>query len=182
MISIADFFVISKLNYCVIEFKVNAYAMFLLISRPEFCVWHIFRSEWVEIKQYLMRTLAGCLLAVIAFILVSFKSFENMDAVVTAIRSGNVTQLSPFFDERVDISLPEKSDTYSKSQAAMVIGDFFNTNVVQNFKISQEGESGGTYFCAGILMTHSGNFRTTIFFKHKGGKHYLQEIRFQSTE
>jgi len=105
-----------------------------------------------------------------------------MDVVVTAIRSGNVTQLSPFFDVRVDITLPDKSDTYSKTQAEMVIGDFFNTNVVQNFKITQQGESGGTVYCAGILQTRSGNYRTTLFFRQKGDKHFLQEIRFQNVE
>jgi hypothetical protein len=129
-----------------------------------------------------MKRLTGWVLAGICLILVSYKSFENMDAVVTAIRTGNVNQLSPFFDVRVDISLPDKSDTYSKSQAEMVIGDFFNTTGVQNFKITQQGESGGIIFCAGVLQTHAGNYRTTLFFKQKGGKHFLQEIRFQSVD
>jgi Domain of unknown function (DUF4783) len=129
-----------------------------------------------------MKRLTGWVLAIAALILVSYRSFDNMDVVVTAIRSGNVTQLSPFFDVRVDITLPDKSDTYSKGQAEMVIGDFFNTNVVTNFKITQQGESGGTVFCAGILQTRSGNYRTSLFFRHKGDKHYLQEIRFQTVE
>src|ERR1700712_4766017 len=109
-----------------------------------------------------MKRLAGWLVAGIALILVSYKSFENMDAVVTAIRTGNVNQLSPYFDARVDISLPDKSDTYSKTQAEMVLGDFFNTNGVQNFKITQRGESGGTTYCAGVLQTHAGNYRTAL--------------------
>lgn len=129
-----------------------------------------------------MKRLTGWILASMAIILVSYRSFDNMDVVVTAIRSGNVTQLSPFFDVRVDITLPDKSDTYSKTQAEMVIGDFFNTNVVQNFKITQQGESGGTVYCAGILQTRSGNYRTTLFFRQKGDKHFLQEIRFQNVE
>jgi hypothetical protein len=129
-----------------------------------------------------MKGLAGWILASMALILVSYRSFDNMDAVVTAIRTGNVARLSPFFDSRVDISLPDKSDTYSRTQAEMVIGDFFNTNSVQNFKITQQGESGGTFFCTGLLVTRSGNFRTTLFFKQKGDRHYLQEIRFQSVE
>jgi hypothetical protein len=129
-----------------------------------------------------MKRLTGWVLAITALILVSYKSFENLDAVVSAIRTGNVNQLSPYFDARVDISLPDKSDTYSKTQAEMVIGDFFNTNGVENFKITQQGESGGTTYCAGLLQTHEGNFRTTIFFKQRGGKHFLEEIRFQSVE
>jgi hypothetical protein len=129
-----------------------------------------------------MKRLTGWSLAVMAIILVSYRSFDNMNVVVTAIRSGNVTQLSPFFDVRVDITLPDKSDTYSRTQAEMVIGDFFNTNVVQNFKITQQGESGGTVYCAGILQTRSGNYRTTLFFRQKGDKHFLQEIRFQNAD
>ena len=129
-----------------------------------------------------MKRLVGWVLAGLALILVSYRSFDNIDAVATAIRSGNVNQLSPFFDVRVDISLPDKTDTYSKTQAEMVIGDFFNTNGVQNFKITQQGESGGTFFCAGILQTRAGNYRTSLFFKHKGDKHFLQEIRFQAVE
>ncbi len=129
-----------------------------------------------------MKRLVGWVLAGIALILVSYRSFDNIDAVATAIRLGDVNQLSPFFDVRVDISLPDKSDTYSKTQAEMVIGDFFNTNGVQNFRITQQGESGGTFFCAGILQTRAGNYRTTLFFKHKGDKHLLQEIRFQAVD
>jgi Domain of unknown function (DUF4783) len=129
-----------------------------------------------------MKRFIGWVLAASALILVSYKSFENMDAVVTAIRSGNVSQLSPFFDVRVDISLPDKTDTYSKAQAEMVIGDFFNNNEVQNFKITQQGESAGTFFCAGILQTRGGNYRTTLFFKHKGDRNFLQEIRFQTVD
>jgi Domain of unknown function (DUF4783) len=129
-----------------------------------------------------MKRLMGWVLAGMALILVSYRSFDNIDAVATAIRSGNVNQLSTFFDISVDISLPDKSDTYSKTQAEMVIGDFFNTNGVQNFKITQQGESGGTFFCAGILQTRAGNYRTTLFFKHKGDKHFLQEIRFQTVD
>jgi hypothetical protein len=129
-----------------------------------------------------MKRLTGWILAFTAIILVSYRNFDNMDVVVTAIRSGNVTQLSPFFDVRVDITLPDKSDTYSKTQAEMVIGDFFNNNGVQNFKITQQGESAGTFYCAGILQTRSGNYRTTLFFKQKGDKHFLQEIRFQNVD
>jgi len=102
--------------------------------------------------------------------------------VVTAIRSGNVNQLSSFFDSRVDISLPDKADTYSRAQAEMVLSDFFNTNSVLNFKIAQQGESGGNSYCTGTLFTRSGSFRTTMFFRQKGDRHILQEIRFQAVD
>ncbi|MEO6288910.1 MAG: DUF4783 domain-containing protein, partial [Ginsengibacter sp.] len=57
-----------------------------------------------------------------------FSSFINidtleMDDVVIALKSGNASQLSKYFDSRVDIGLPDKSDNYSRVQGEMVIKD-----------------------------------------------------------
>ena len=127
-----------------------------------------------------MKNLAGLAFTAIALVLLSFKSpsFE-IDTVVGAFRTGNVDQIAPYLDYRVDISLPEKSDTYSKSQAEMIIRDFFVNNGVLNFQVKQKGETGGSQFCVGILRTRNGDFRTCLFMKLKGDKLFLQEIRFQ---
>jgi hypothetical protein len=126
-----------------------------------------------------MKKIAGSALIIFSLILVSFKPLFSLDDVATAIRLGDVGQLSPYFDYRVDISLPEKSDTYSKSQAEMVIRDFFSINGVRNFQIKQKGENADFVFCIGILQTDNGNYRTSLFLKRKGDKHFLQELRFQ---
>jgi len=126
-----------------------------------------------------MKSIAGFALALLTLFLVSFKSLFSIDAVATAIRSGDVGQLAPYLDYRVDIALPDKSDTYSKSQAEMVIRDFFATNGVRNFQVKQKGENAEFVYCVGILQTYNGNYRTTLFFKQKGDKQYLQDLRFQ---
>ncbi|MDP4148525.1 MAG: DUF4783 domain-containing protein [Bacteroidota bacterium] len=109
----------------------------------------------------------------------SYPANYNLDDVAVAMRSGNAGQLSQYLDTRVDISLPEKSDTYSKSQAEMIIRDFFSTNGVQNFQIRHKGENGGSEYCVGILQTKNGDYRTTLFMKQKGDRQLLQELRFQ---
>ncbi|MFI5153443.1 MAG: DUF4783 domain-containing protein [Chitinophagales bacterium] len=130
-----------------------------------------------------MKNIAGLVLISIALVLGSFKSPDlSIDAIAVAFRSGNVDQLSPYLDYRVDIALPDKTDTYSKSQAEMVIRDFFENNGVRNFQVKQKGESGGSEFCIGLLQTRNGDFRTSIFMKQKGDKQYLQEIRFQAIQ
>jgi hypothetical protein len=137
-----------------------------------------------------MKSILGLAALTFSLVLVSFRppstpsispSF-SLDDVAFAIRSGNAGQLSQYLDSRVDISLPEKSDTYSKSQAEMIIRDFFSTNGVQNFQIKHKGENGGSEFCVGILQTHNGDYRTTLFMKHKGDRQLLQELRFQSAQ
>ncbi|HTQ27451.1 MAG TPA: DUF4783 domain-containing protein [Puia sp.] len=129
-----------------------------------------------------MKKVAGWAILLGSFVLFSFKTFYSIDAVTAAIRVGDVDQLSPYLDYRVDIALPDKSDTYSKTQAEMVIRDFFATNEVRNFQVKQKGESNGLEFCAGVLMTRNGNYRTTLFMKQKGDKQFLEELRFQPVQ
>lgn len=129
-----------------------------------------------------MNKFIGLTIIAASFILLSFKPFFNIDEVAVAMRSGNISQLSGYLDSRVDISLPDKSDTYSKSQAEMIIRDFFMTNKVQNFQVKHKGENGGSEFCIGILKTSTGDFRTTLFMKLKGDRQMLQELRFQPVE
>ena len=127
-----------------------------------------------------MKIIAGLAILAFSLVLVSYKSDSvTIDEVATAFRSGNVDRLSPYLDYRVDIALPEKTDTYSKSQAEMIIRDFFDNNGVRNFQVKQKGENGGSQFCIGVLQTRNGNFRTSLFMKQKGERQFLQEIRFQ---
>jgi len=129
-----------------------------------------------------MRHIKGSAIIIISLFLLSFRPYFSIDDVATAMRSGNANQLSRYLDNRVDISLPDKSDTYSKTQAEMVIRDFFTTNGVQNFQVKHKGENGGSEFCIGVLKTRNGDFKTVLFMKLKGDKQLLQEIRFQTAE
>src|SRR6202012_4879593 len=106
----------------------------------------------------------------------------TLDDITGAIRLGNANELSRYLDSRVDISLPEKSDTYSKIQAEMIIRDFFSTNGVRNFLVKKRQSNGGSEFCVGVLQTRNGDYRTTLFIKQKGDKQLLQELRFQSNQ
>jgi uncharacterized protein DUF4783 len=129
-----------------------------------------------------MKNHLGLAFIASSLLLLSFTNFFTVDDVATAIRSGNISRLSGYLDNRVDITLPDKSDTYSKSQAEMIISDFFSNNEVQNFKVKHRGENSGTEFCIGILQTRNGNFQTTFFMKQKGDRQLLQELRFQPVE
>lgn len=128
--------------------------------------------------KYLYRS-AFILLPVL--LLTAFTNFQTLDGVVSAMKSGNAAQLSKFFDTYVDISLPAKSNSYSKSQAELVMKDFFTTNAVKSFEVKHKGENGGSQFCIGILQTKNGQYRATIFLKQKGEKQLLQEIRLENS-
>lgn len=118
-----------------------------------------------------------------AFLLCLLSSFTlkiGIDDVIGAIKSGNATQMAKFFDASVEISMPDKSNSYSKSQAEMVLKDFFSTNSVKNFEVIHKGENAGSQYCIGTLQTKNGAYRTTIFMKQKKDLQVLQELRFEN--
>lgn len=130
-----------------------------------------------------MKALFTSILAGSLILLSSFEQTSTIDAVIGALRSGNSSQLSGYFDETVELTLPDKSDSYSKAQAQLIVKDFFSNNGVQGFDLKHKGgDTQGAHFCIGTLKTSAGNFRTNVFMKLKSGKEVVKEIRFQSIE
>ena len=93
-----------------------------------------------------MKAFFTIILLSVGFLFSGFRPADRveMDSVVIALKSGNATLLSRFFDSRVDIILPEKSDNYSRSQAEMILKDFFSNNGgVKSFEVKHRGENNG---------------------------------------
>lgn len=119
------------------------------------------------------------LLSLVIFISVCSFISLSFTEVVKAIKSGNSAEVSKYFDNTVEITLPEKSNSYSKSQAELVLRDFFASNGVKDFEILHKSDAPGSQYCIGNLQTNTGTFRTTIFMKQKGDKELVQELRFE---
>ena len=118
-------------------------------------------------------------LLTVGALLSSFTFFSSIEEVITAMKAGSAADISRFFDNTVEINTPDKSNSYSKSQAELVLRDFFSTNVVKSFTVNHKGENSGSQFCIGTLLTKSGTYRTTVFMKLKGDKQLLQSITFE---
>ena len=112
-------------------------------------------------------------------LLSSFKINAGIDDVVAAMKTGNASQLAKFFDNNIEIAMPDKSNTYSKSQGELVLKDFFNNNGVITFEVIHSGDNAGAQYVIGNLQTKKGTYRTTIYIKQKADKQVLQEIRFE---
>ncbi len=70
-----------------------------------------------------------------ALIISAFSSFTyiSFTEVINAIKSGNAAEVAKYFDSTVELTLPEKSSSFSKSQAQLVLRDFFNQNPGKKF-------------------------------------------------
>jgi hypothetical protein len=133
-------------------------------------------------KNYLGLILLSCTLLFTTSFKAGAGSGMEMEDILVALKSGNASQLSRYFDSRVDLTLPDKTDNYSRTQAEMVLRDFFGNNGVRTFEIKYKGENNGSKYCIGTLLTKNGDYRTKVFMKQKGGTQVLQEIAFQSVE
>lgn len=119
-------------------------------------------------------------LLTIGALLSSFTLFSSIDEVISAMKAGNAANIARFFDNTVEIEMPDKSNSYGKSQAQLVLSDFFNSNTVKSFDVIHKGENAGSQYCIGTLITRSGAYRTTIFMKQKGERQVLQKITFEN--
>ncbi|MBL7701834.1 MAG: DUF4783 domain-containing protein [Ferruginibacter sp.] len=118
-------------------------------------------------------------LLTIGAVVSSFTFFSSIDEVIAALKTGKAAEIARFFDNTVELNMPEKSNNYSKSQGEVVLRDFFSSNVVKSFTVNHKGENAGSQYCIGTLVTKSGTYRTTVFMKLKGDKQLLQTITFE---
>jgi|688.fasta_scaffold01092_6 hypothetical protein len=113
-------------------------------------------------------------------VLFSLTSFEaTVEEILGAFRNGDALKISRHFDSFVEITVHDKSHSYSRTQAEVVLKDFFTTNNVRNFTIIHRVNSNNGEYCVGTLNTRLGEYRTTILFKNKGDRKLIQELRFE---
>jgi hypothetical protein len=124
----------------------------------------------------IVKSLKYILTPVLAALLMSFTG--SIDEIVSAIKLGDAYRISRYFDATVEISLNDRTHAYSKSQAEMILRDFFNKGV-KTFQVVHRGNSNDSEYCVGSLTTPDGKYRTTIFMKIKGDKKLIQEMRFE---
>lgn len=114
----------------------------------------------------------------------SFFSFIIGDIVTdiaAVIKTANSKEISKFFADNVDLKILEHEDTYSKSQAELIIKDFFIKHPVKTFTLShQSAAKGDSQYAIGSLVTSSGKFRVYYLLKKTGDKHLIQQFRIET--
>lgn len=90
-------------------------------------------------------------------------SHNSIDPIVSAIGSGSSSELARFFDSSISMNVNGQQGEYSKSQAEIVLKDFFKKNPSQGFSIVFQNENPGslsTYI--GEYSSHQNKFKVFI--------------------
>ena len=126
-----------------------------------------------------MKQLSIFLTFFVVLTLYSFTNFDVFDDIALAIKSANSKEVARYFSPRVELKINDKENIYSKSQAEIILKDFFIKNPPLNFTIRHKGASAkGLPYIIGDLKTSNGNYRTYFLFKEVNNKLYIQELQF----
>ncbi|MEI7587762.1 DUF4783 domain-containing protein [Runella sp.] len=103
----------------------------------------------------------------------------GLEAISTALNSGDVETLSKYFADNVEISIQDKEQIYSKAKAGDVLRGFFDSNKPKGFSQVHKGTSreNSDQYCIGNLSAATGNYRVYIYLKVTGANMSIQEIR-----
>jgi len=119
------------------------------------------------------------LLLPVFFIAISAFAQSGIDDVISAMKSGNASGVTKFFDSYVDITIDDKGSNYSRSQGELIFKDFFSNNGVKSFDLKHKGNNDNGDYCIGTLQTKNGNYRATVYMRLKGNKLVIQDIRIK---
>lgn len=101
------------------------------------------------------------------------------DDIALAVKNGNYKEVARFFNVRVELKIGEDENICSKSQAEIILRDFFTKNPAINFTIKHKGSSTKDMsYIIGDYQSTTGNFRTYFLFKQEGSTLYIQELHF----
>ena len=97
-----------------------------------------------------------------------------------AFEKNSSAQLVGLSKDKVLINVLGKEGVYSKSQAGLVLKDFFTKNPGSQFDFFFKGkESSEGTFAIGKYVSRSGEFRVTIHFKNISGKYRIESLSIE---
>ncbi len=120
-------------------------------------------------------------LLAIGFTLLTFKANAQSDTndIINAFKQANVTTISNYFENLIDLTLPGKTEIkdISKSQAGIALKNFYEENGIKGFELASQREAGHIMYMAGKLTGQTKTYNITLLLKNKDSKHVITSIR-----
>ncbi|HHJ09519.1 MAG TPA: DUF4783 domain-containing protein [Bacteroidetes bacterium] len=101
------------------------------------------------------------------------------DGIIKSIRKGDADGLAAYFNTSVQLVILEKGNIYSRSQASMIMKDFFRKNHPRSFAIIHQGGKGNAHYGIGIMKTDKQNYRIYLLIKPANKKSYIHQLRIE---
>ncbi len=101
------------------------------------------------------------------------------DDIIKAFKASNTSEISSYFDNMIDFTLPGKDEikNVSKNQAGVILKSFYSDNNINGFDLTSQREAVSTMYIAGKITGKAKNYNITILLKNKEGKYVITSIR-----
>lgn len=123
------------------------------------------------------------LMASLVLVLCWVNPGDVSEDIAAAFRSGDSKQVAKYMGAQVDIVILEREEVYSRSQAELILKDFFTKNTPKSFNVVHNGVSkNGSRFAIGKLVTAKGSFKVTWFIKKENNSFFIHQLRIEKEE
>jgi hypothetical protein len=108
------------------------------------------------------------------------KPADDAAKMAELFKKADAETIAASFSPSLQLTTPGKQGVYSKSQAKMILSDFFSTNTPSAAKVSQQGKSeNGAHFLVISLTTSTQEFKTTLFYRGSGAGMRIHELKIE---
>jgi hypothetical protein len=130
----------------------------------------------LQTKKHMKKSFVFILILAPAISLMSF----NLEAITKAIKDGDADALGQYFGPKVEISIADEGNEYSKAAAIEAVRKFFSKNPPMSFVQVHQGKSKGNaaHYCIGNMETRDATFRVYIYLEKSGSDFKIKELRF----
>ncbi len=113
------------------------------------------------------------------FSLTSAVEFGTSEDIIAALKSGNATEVAQYFDNMIDLTLPEKDEmkNMGKNQATIALKSFYDEVGVKTFQLTSQREAGSMMYITGKLQGKIKNCNLTLILKSSNGKFFITSLR-----
>ena len=105
---------------------------------------------------------------------------DPTDRIAEAIRHSDARSLAVYFNETIDLGLPDNDNSYSASQGEMIMRDFFRKFPPVSFEVIQKGTTDPeSRFAIGTYKTGTKEFRVYINLRKDNSTYRIHKIKFE---
>ncbi len=137
--------------------------------------------RFVSVRKAIAATLV--VVATLVCSTVTYAQEIVVDSVVVGITNtiavGNADSLATFFNQRVELSLPEYSIVSSRNQAKMILRQFFAQNEPTQFTVLAQNEGQGGYFVSGTLISGEQRYRISFLTRQQSDKQFVYQFTIE---
>ena len=125
------------------------------------------------------------LLFVMAFVVCSSVFGQDVqgttDKIAGCIKTGNAKELASYFHTNIELTVLDNDGTYSKSQAEIIMRDFFVKNPPNSFTVNHKGASKDQtqFFIGSYKTSNNQELRIYILLKTYSDKLFIQQLQIQ---